>query len=458
MLRNIASNWALSLVTIVVTYVLTPFTIHRLGDTTYGTWVLITSTTGYLLLLTLGVPMASVRFMAQYAAEGNVRQLNAAIGTSARLYLALGAVALIIGCTLFLFFDAIYVLPASLRSQARLAFFLVVLYVSASFIGQLPFGIMAAHRDFVRRNAVLISTLVLRLGLTLVLLAIAPSLVTLAVVLLLALLFQYAAMWLVVKARYPTLTLQLSASNSQELRRIFSFSAFVLVLSVGERLMFQSDALVIGAFIGVSRVAYYAVANSVGLYLTEFVIAIAAVVMPAATTFHAHGQRAALEEVFLKWSKVTLSLTLLAGMFLLVLGRRLLGWWIGPDYEVSAGRVLEILTVGALFYLPVRGVALPILMGVGQPQRATLAYLLCGVLNVGLSIWLARPLGLIGVALGTTIPLVVYAAILLLLTCRAINVSFARYTGYVVPRALLGSLAPLAVLVWFKFGINVRGI
>ena len=53
MLRNVGSNWVLTLVTIGATYVLTPFVIHVLGPEGYGTWTLITSMTGYIGLLAL---------------------------------------------------------------------------------------------------------------------------------------------------------------------------------------------------------------------------------------------------------------------------------------------------------------------------------------------------------------------------------------------------------------------
>jgi O-antigen/teichoic acid export membrane protein len=233
---------------------------------------------------------------------------------------------------------------------------------------------------------------------------------------------------------------------------------FVLVLNVGERLMFQTDALVIGRFLNVGDIPYYAVANSLSLYLMEFIIAIAAVVMPAATRFQAQGQHGELEVVFLKWSKIALSLTLMASIFLLVLGPRFLGWWIGPSYEGPAGSVLRILTIGGLVYLPVRGVALPILMGLGKPKQATLAYVLSGVANLVLSITLARSMGLPGVALGTTIPLIAYAATLLVLTCRELGISLSRYAAYVLPRALIGALPAAAVLFWLNSVFDVRGI
>src|SRR4051812_29366623 len=164
MLRNIGSNWALTIVTIAATYVLTPFTIHRLGSDGYGTWTLITAMTGYMSLLALGVPMACVRYLAQHVAEGDSRKMNEAIGSCVGLYLMIGAVTIVMGAVLAFSFTAIYDIPAALRSQARWACLIMALQVAGGFIGLLPEGIMAAHHDFVVRNRVRIAAVLVRLA------------------------------------------------------------------------------------------------------------------------------------------------------------------------------------------------------------------------------------------------------------------------------------------------------
>src|SRR2546422_10692558 len=241
-------------------------------------------------------------------------------------------------------------------------------------------------------------------------------------------------------------------------RRIFSFSMYVLVLTAGVRLSFETDSLVIGKFQDVSAIPYFTVANSFVLYLMEFVLAIAAVVMPAATRLKTQGRTLELRETFLKWSKIALSLTMMAGLFLIVLGPRFIAWWIDPSFEAPAGQVLQILMISYLVFLPVRGVSLPILMGLGKPGLPTIGFLVAGLLNLGLSILLARPLGLAGVALGTAIPNVLFAGLVLCQACRELETPVTEYLRYVVPRATLGALPVLALLLWFKLGLDVQGL
>jgi O-antigen/teichoic acid export membrane protein len=454
-LRNVGSAWVVTLVTMAATYVLTPFVIHALGTEGYGTWTLIVSLTGYMGLMALGVPMACVRYLTGHVSKGDTPQMNKVIGSCAGLYLMIGAAALVIGAVLTAVFH-IYEIPSGLQGQAALAYGLMVLYVSAGFIGLLPEGILYAHLDFVTRNAVRIGGVLVRLGLTVALLKLSPSLAVLASIQIVCLAIDFGVSWLLIRRRYPAVRIRLSDFDRGTVRKIFSFSLYVLLLHAGARLAFETDALVIGAFLGVGAVPFYVVANSLIVYLMEFVIAIAAVVLPMATKLSTEGRVDELREIFLKWSKVALSLTILAGLFLIVFGPRFLGRWIDPSFEEPGGQVLQILMLSSFLFLPARGVALPILMGLGKPKVPTIAFLVAGAVNLALSMVLARPLGLVGVALGTAIPNVLFALVVLVLACRELGISPAHYARYVIPRAAIGAIPVLTLLLWFKYGLQVR--
>ena len=63
-----------------------------------------------------------------------------------------------------------------------------------------------------------------------------------------------------------------------------------------------------------------------------------------------------------------------------------------------------------------------------------------------------------GVALGTAIPNVLFAGLVLWQACRELETPVAGYLRYVVPRATLGALPILALLLWFKLGLDVRNL
>lgn len=458
MLKNVGSNWVVSLFMALATCLLTPFVLHTVGVEAYGTWILITSMTGYLGLLALGVPMASVRHIAQQVAAGNLEETNRAIGSCMGLYLLLGGAALVIGGGLLALFAAAYQIPRGLEFDARVAFAIAIVYGSLWFVALLPEAVLSAHNDFVVRNAVRVAGIVVRLVLTVGLLTLHGSLAVLALVQFACIAFDFVVCWLVIRRRYPGTRLTLTHFDRGIVRKIFSFSLYVLVLQAGARLTFETDSIVIGAFKDVGAIPHFTVGNSLIVYFMEFIVAIAAVVMPAATWLKAQGRVGELRETFLKWSKISLTLTLMVGMFLFVLGPRFIAWWIDPSFEEPSGQVLQILMVSYLFFLPVRGVALPILIGLGKPGLPALALLVAGLVNLGLSVWLVGPLGLAGVALGTAIPNVLFAGFILVRACRELDISVADYLRYVGPRALLGACPAFALLLWFKLGMQVHGL
>ena len=457
MLKNVGSNWILIVATMASAYFLLPFTLRYLGNDQYGTWLLITCFTGYLGLLVLGVPMASVRYIAHDASVRDYPAMNRTIATCAGMYLLIGLASLVLGVGMLFVFDRTYAFPIAIRNAVRISYLIVVSTTSISFFAQLPHGIMASYHDFVGRNMVQTGSVVARVLFTVVLLRLNPSLMVLAFVQLIPIAVESAVMWAIVSHRYPEVKLDLRLFDWKTMRRIFSFSIFVLVLNIGIQLSFQTDSLVIGKFLEIGQIPFYAVANTIMVYAMQFVIGIAAVIMPMATTMQARGQRDELKRLFFKWSKITLSLTLLGSLFLIVFGPELIRSWIGETFEKPAGLVLQVLMLSGLVFLPVRGVALPILMGIGKPGKATVAFLAAGVLNLVLSVILVRPLGLFGVALGTAIPNVFFGVVLLFICAKELDFEIGEYMSQVVKLPIIGAIPVSAVLLWCDRSLHLKG-
>ena len=378
MLKNIGANWMLTLLSILSAFILMPYTIRVLGSEEYGLWILVASATGYLSLLVLGTPMASVRFLSKSIAEKDYKKVNEIVGGFAGLYLMLGLLCLVVGAIIYALFPVLFNVPAEHTESAQRALVIVVFSIAGGFIGRLPGAVFAAHQDFVIRNLILAAAVVLRLVLTLVLLDLAPSIITVAIIQLIHILFEFLVSTYVMHRTYPEIRLSFKKFETGTLKEIFSFSIYVLILNLGIQLSYQTDALVIGAFSEVSQITFYSVANSITIYYMEFIVAIAMVVMPNSTKLHTEGRMDDLRAMFLKWSKLSLALTMAGCLFLLIFGGKFLGWWIGPEFERDSGKVLFVLVLSFFFLLPARGVSMPLLMGIGNPRQPSLVFLAFG--------------------------------------------------------------------------------
>lgn len=464
MFKSVASNWILNLLQMAVLLVLSPFVLKHLGGEQNGLWATIVSYTGVLSLLILGVPMASVRAIATAAAQKDEDALRRALSTCLGICLFLGASAILVAGLLYLVFEQGVLqgeagrgLAPQLLSDARLAFGIVGIQVACGFAMRLPYGVLEAFGDFGLRNLVMAGELALRFTLTTLLLSWRAELPVLALVQVGCMLAEFAAALWILRRRHPALSFSLAHFDRAAVRPILGFSVFALLLNVGSLLAFRLDAMVIGSNLPAQSATDFDVGNKFFDPLMQLLIGVGAVIMPLAARLSAAGNTSELGATFLKWSKISLSIVLAVGLYLAVLGPAFVGWWMGPEYEARSGLVLQILMLSFLVYLPVRGVALPILMGLGKPRAPALALLVMGLANLAISLALVRPLGTVGVALGTAIPNLFFAVYVLHLACRELAIPPAHYLSRVVLRCAIGALLPLALLLFLEHGLHVRG-
>lgn len=458
MLKIITSQWAKIAVMVGSALILTPFVIGKLGAEGYGVWILINALTGYLTLLSGGLPASAVRHFSEHVADGDRDGLNRAIASSFTLFGAMAALVVFAGAVLFAVYELAYDVPRDWSSDGRAAFVLATLAIAVPFVVDVFMTIMEAHGDYVARNTINIVGVLVRVGLTLVLLWWRASVTLVAAAALLSEVFSLVASVGFVRRRYPDVRVSLSARDPAMMRSIFSFSMVLLVLLMGSQLAYSTDALVIGYALPIGAVSVYSVANTLAMYVGRLVGAVAEPLMPRATVLRRKGAVEELQVFFLTWSKIGLSIAMLVGLYLAFLGPEFITWWISRAFGDEGGAILVVLVTSFIVMLPASSVALRILMGITRPIRVAVTFLATGLLNLAISIVLVRRYGLLGVAVGTAIPNLVFAAVVVPLACREMGVRVRRYLGYVVWRPLLATVPLAGVLAAFKLGIGVDGL
>ena len=462
MLKSIGSTWVVTFVTILVVFLVTPYVIAILGEEKYGVWLTITALTGFLDLIRGGLPAASVKHLAIAVetddAEARGKEISRVVHSALWLYLVLAVACFFGGMATWAWWRWYgRPVPEALQSGATIAFVVVVVKVAFGFLAHLPGAVMEAHEDFVARNGILLGSILLTNSLTVGLLFHDAQIVYLALAVGAGVSLELIANTAFVLRRYRGVSLGVGHRDRTLIKTLVHYSAWVLVLAAGGRLAFNTDAIVISTFDSYDGVAFYNVANSIALYFMEFIGAIAIVVLPRAARLRASGDAAGLRGVFLQWSKVSMSLALLVGTFLLFMGPEFLGFWINDEFQREGGPSLQILIASFLFFLPMRGAAVPVLMAVGDVRVPALAFIAMGVLNVGASIVLVGEFGIIGAAIGTAVPNALFAAVVFQFACREAEASRLHYLKYVVLKPLIG-LVPVVAWLWVcRFVFDATG-
>lgn len=466
MIKNIGSNWFLMVLTAVTTYVLMPFNLNSLGSQNYGIWLIISSITAYLFLLHLGVPMASVRELTQAIALKDHERINRIVTSCGLLYLVFGLVVMLLGVPLLVFFEKTYNIPLPLQGEARAAFIVSLMQTGLAFIATMPYAILSAYESFVTKNILMAVVLIVRSIVNIILVLVYPSFLTLGVLMLIATIFELILTWGYIFRNYREIRPRLSQFSIETVRGIFGFSIWVFLMALGTQLAFQTSPLIVGKYMSSADVPSVAVPNSLMVMLIQFVGGIASVIMPVATNMQTNNDYSTLRSVYFKWTKISLALSVCAGLFLIIFGPAFLRFWIGPSYTPESGQVLQVLAASYIVYLPVRGVAVPVLMGLGHAKWPTIATLIAGVLNLVMSVALVGPYGIEGVGWAIAIPNVLVSIVLAVQACRALKITPTTYLATIVPLAAIAfGAAFMSLALWYEiwrphglFGLGVAGV
>ncbi len=197
--------------------------------------------------------------------------------------------------------------------------------------------------------------------------------------------------------------------HREELGRLFGHSAWIFLIMVADQLNFYTDAVVIGLFLPSAAITIYFIAFRLVGYLRSLVVEMVGVLMPAVSGLHAQDDAAGVNDLMVAGAKFTLLLALPPAAVFFVLGDRFIALWIGRGYAQSAG-LLNILTVGILAHLCEMTVT-TVLVGMGRANVVSRWVLAQSFVNLALSLLLIRPFGLVGVALGTSISMTLFALI-----------------------------------------------
>ena len=180
LLRNMAWNWAGMLCDATAAFLVMPFLIHRLGESSYGTWVLIGSLSSYFGMLDLGVRGSVGRYVAFHRARDDRGALNSTLGTAFVIACIAGFLTLTASLGLPSLFLRIFDIPADQVSAVRISLLLIGLNIALSFPLSLFDGILWGFQRFDILNAIDVPISVVRAVLTFVVIGYGHGIIGLA--------------------------------------------------------------------------------------------------------------------------------------------------------------------------------------------------------------------------------------------------------------------------------------
>jgi len=403
---NVLMNWLAMAVGMVVPFFLAPFVVRHLGTVAYGVWILAVSTVSYLNLLDLGLRSAIVRFVSKARAEGNSGDATSTINAALWFRLLIAAGVGLLSLALAAVFPHMFKIPPALGHAARITVMMCALGVAITLISGVYGAVLSAVNRFDVLSSISVGQTCARAIGVLVILNSGRGLIALAYWEFTVILAAGLATWRTSLACCPESGVRLHQPEMPTLKRIWSYSFVTFMIVIAVQIVFYSDNLVVGAMLSVGVVTYYSIGGSLALYSGQVSAALGQTFIPLASSLDASGRADDLQRLLIRGTQAALALALPVDVALLLRGKTFIGLWMGPQYSQVSGTVLQILLISQ-FFTVANSTAGQIAYGVEKHKSVAKQALCEAALNLGLSIVLAKTIGIYGVAWGTSISMAV---------------------------------------------------
>lgn len=403
MLRSVFSNW-LALVTLgLISFFITPFMVHHLGNFEFGLYTLAFSVTGYPELLEFGIRNTLQRFVGRFSGRNDRDALNSVFSTALTLTSTVGSFIIILSIVLSSILPSFF----KLSSTQHIQFSWLVILLGLNIGLGLPITLLGAHlaglQRFDLQNALAIIRQGLKAFFIICVLLRGYGVIAVGAAVLLASVACLPMNWWMIRIADPELSFSMRRVSLKTGRELLKFSFWTLLNNAGQELRDSTDSIVIGRILGAPLITPFSVASRLVAYVRPIIIGMVSPLLPRASELDSQGRHEDIRQLFLRMTRLSALASLAIGSMIVLHGKTLLFLWVGKQY-VSSYPVLVLLTIGGIASLAQFG-SLHVLIAMGR-HRAYGLWTICeGLTNLLLSIIWAHQYGIVGVALGTAVPL-----------------------------------------------------
>ncbi len=423
--RNVSTRYLAIIVEMIVGLLLLPFNVSHLGKAAYGLWILTTSITAYFSVLDLGYSGALVKFVAQYRARRDMRGLNEICSTTFYLFALFGAITYVVAIVIAIFLDRVlHVTPNELyvgRMVLLVTSVNVALGTTFSVFGALINGFQRYDVNNVTGTiasviVALVNVAVLWTGHGLIALVAATTTVRV---------LTYFVYRLNAYRVFPQLSLSPRHFRRARVREVTSFSVYMLLIDWANKLNYSIDAIVIGMILGTTAVAVWSVGQRLAETTQRLTNQLNDILFPNVVDHTASSRLDRLQSLFLIGTRVSLATVIPIAVTLMLTAGPLVRAWVGPDFSGSV-IVVQLLALTVIVRVG-NATSSTVLKGSEKHRLVAVTNVVTAIVNLGLSVVLARAIGIAGVAIGTLVPVSVAALFVLFPAgCRRVELPLTR--------------------------------
>lgn len=407
---NMLSKYSAQIISMGVSFFLTPFLIVHLGRIMLGLQVLADQTLRYCLLLNSSISQGYSRFATVHYARSEYEQMNRILGKGLSIVMLLTVPSVLVVIAAAVFPDVLFGLSTEVLTYARVIILITgVGAVIGMFLGLWSSALFIMQRFYVADVGASAAKLLSAVSVVVIFYFVRPSIIIwVGLVVGIGLMINLFYVIPSAKRALPQMRIRPVFASLKESKDLLTFSGMSFLGSLGYLLYYSTDSIMISNLneLGSEKIIVYNLAQRWDPFVRQIVLALAFSLTPVLTRLVATNDFDALRRALCKGTRYCLLLGLLPCILLASYSKPFILLWVGPSFVPETSRVLLWLMVSLIASIPAI-MGYQVLFALGKLKEATITTFCGGILNIFLSIFFVKyvHLGLMGIALGTIITL-----------------------------------------------------
>lgn len=424
---------------------LTPYIVAHIGIERFGILSIAGVISVYFGMFDIGLSTSFVKYIAEYHAKNEKDNINRLVNTGLVFYIVFTAVM----CLLAVFFIepliSLLKIPTDLHDEVAFVFFMSIFLFGASNAAGVFISVQSGLQRMDITNKVVILVSFLNIGGTIFFLEkgyglpglVINNTIIFAVTSVIACAVAFRIM--------PGLRFSLFMCSKEMFRKLFDFGYKMQVVKVAEIILFQTDRLIIAGFLNMSLVGFYQLGTTIIQQARQLPMLLVSAVLPTASEIDAKQDHTKMMDLYMKGSKYLVLASVPFMLFIAASAEVIMRIWMGEGYGMSAA-IIQVLALGYLVNL-LAGVGVMVSMAKGKLDFQVKAAAITALLNVFLCLGMLKIMGFMGIAVATTIALVVGPIYFFIKLHVHLKVPLVPFFKKVMLKPFIGAAVP-ALVIW----------
>ena len=428
------------IVSFIAGMIITPLLLNKLGDSEYGSYVLVASISSYLTVVKNGVSDTMIRYCTKFRAIEDKSSADRFNGLALLINVMFSIITLFIGIILVYKLHDLYGNTLS-KNEIDIAVRLLkimLLNIVITFLSNVFFGYLAAYEEFViLRGLELINLIISNVLIFCILLMGAKSFGVVVVTTCCNIAVAVAEALYSWRKLHIGFDFSINKFENDFLKEVVIYFITVFIVVIVEQIYWKLDNVLIAGYVSASTVAVYSIGMLFHKYFMKFSTTISKVMAPRFfLRIDSGADKIKLTNMLIQISKLQAVAVLLALSGLILYGREFIHLWVGKSYDIAY--FIAVITLVPYSFELIGNLRNVILQAKGLYMKKSILLLMTSLLNIVLTIWWIKLFGIIGAAAATGMGIILgYIGVTVILkVCNVIdNRRYLRetYGRFIVP-------------------------